>query len=53
MRLLQCALAWLSKHSTCPSCRFELPTDDESYETTRFERLREQTRDGAYFSWFA
>lgn len=24
-----CILTWLSKHNSCPSCRFELKTDNE------------------------
>ncbi|KAL7540452.1 hypothetical protein ACHAXR_010115, partial [Thalassiosira sp. AJA248-18] len=33
-----CALAWLSKHNTCPYCRKEMPTDDEDYEQERRRR---------------
>lgn len=36
-----CALAWLTKHNTCPFCRLILPTDDKDYED---ERRRTQQR---------
>lgn len=31
----KCALKWLEKHSTCPYCRTELPTDDPVREENR------------------
>ena len=28
----ECVLPWLEKSNTCPTCRFEMPTDDLEYE---------------------
>ncbi len=35
-----CALAWLTRHNTCPYCRSEMPTEDEEYERERRRRQR-------------
>lgn len=38
-----CIVDWLSNHScTCPTCRYELPTDDQNYERSRIQRMKER-----------
>ena len=33
----ECIMPWLQLRNTCPSCRFELPTDDKAWDKNRNE----------------
>merc|ERR1712224_249566 len=35
-----CLCSWLSTANSCPTCRYELPTDNETFEGGRLERMR-------------
>jgi hypothetical protein len=39
-----CLMPWLDKHNSCPTCRFELETNDPEYELERRERQEAQER---------
>ena len=38
----ECVLQWLSKHNTCPFCRFALPFEDDEMERYRMVQQRQQ-----------
>lgn len=35
----ECITDWLQRHCTCPTCRYELPTENPMYEAGRRERM--------------
>ena len=46
-----CLLRWLYRSCTCPTCRFELPTDDPVYEVQRKIRMKEREEQVTTTSW--
>ncbi len=44
-----CILPWLKERNSCPTCRFELKTDDNDYETRKAEKRNEiRSRENGY-----
>merc|ERR1712072_426171 len=37
-----CIANWISKHCTCPVCRYELETSDEAFNKGRTERMKDR-----------
>lgn len=35
-----CVSSWLERHCTCPTCRFEVETEDVRYEADRRKRMK-------------
>lgn len=40
---LNCVVPWFNKANSCPECRYEIPTCDETYETGRQQRMCNRT----------
>lgn len=40
---VNCVFPWFNKANSCPECRYEIPTCDETYETGRRQRMCNRT----------
>jgi len=38
----KCVVEWLEKKCTCPICRYEIPSNNQAYESGRIERMKER-----------
>ena len=39
----ECILPWLNERNSCPTCRYELETDDQEYEINKKEKIKQKS----------
>jgi E3 ubiquitin-protein ligase RNF115/126 len=39
----KCVVEWLEKKCSCPICRYEIPSNNQTFELGRIERMKERT----------